>query len=65
MINVSVQEMIRVILQDKNYSQYKLAKDIGTSQATINRAVKGEVDVGYKKGKAIENLYNEVVREKA
>ncbi|AZS49317.1 XRE family transcriptional regulator [Entomomonas moraniae] len=58
---LTVQEMIKVILSKKKYSQYSLAKEAGTSQPTINRTLKGETAPKYKLGKAIEALYNEVM----
>lgn len=53
--------MIKAILDKKEYSQYSLAKTVGTSQATVNRTLKGETVPSYALGKAIEALYNEVM----
>lgn len=59
--NMSIQEMLKALLA-LGLSQQAIALEVGTTQPTISRAIKG-ADVRHELGKAIERFYAERVMQ--
>ena len=59
MIEMSLQEMVKVLLELEGMTQERLAKQVGSSQAAIGRISKHNKVPSYTVGKNIERVYQE------
>ncbi|MDH0337615.1 hypothetical protein [Metapseudomonas otitidis] len=55
---MTVQDLLKALI-DKGFLQREIAKEVGVTQPTIHRALKGS-SVSYELGKAIERLVERV-----
>ncbi len=61
-MNISITEKLEVVIQEKGWSEAEAARELGTSQPTINRYRNGKRKrVEFEVGLKIHELYSEIV----
>ena len=61
--NMSLADMTKTIRQETGMSQKQLAEKIGTNQTEVSFIERGFIPLNPEKQIAIENIFNEVIKE--